>query len=47
MSNKRLANLETLANPKGVYVLLRCQQTFAKVCKLCQRILLSPQWTGH
>ena len=30
--------MQTLANLKDIYVLLCCQQAFAKVCKLCQCI---------
>ena len=34
--------MQTLANPKDFYGLLCSQQAFAKVCKLCQCILMSP-----
>ena len=38
-------HLQTLANPNVSYGLLCCQQTLAKVCKLCQCILTSPHYT--
>ena len=38
--------MQTLPNPERFYVLLYCQQTFAKVCKLCQCILTSPLIEG-